>query len=256
MMFVTGGTERDVEEMNKRTVLITGGNRGIGLAIGTKFAQEGYAVVILDLPDEPSPEALQLVTSSGGAYFRCDISKKSVVDQVVGPILEQFGFVDVLVNNAGILRWKSVLDTTEEDLDTTFDVNVKGMYFVTQPIAHEMIKRKEGNIINMASMGGKWGGTLESAYCASKAAVIELTRVMAMEFGPSNIRVNSLCPGIIQTRIGEDAPKPSEYWLEKTPLGRLGKPEDVAEVAYFLASPAARYMTGQPINVTGGMIMY
>jgi NAD(P)-dependent dehydrogenase (short-subunit alcohol dehydrogenase family) len=246
----------NMENTNKRTVLVTGGNRGIGLAIGVRFAREGARIVIMDLPDEPSAEALQLVSASGGGYFSCDISNKATVDHVIGQVLEQFGFVDVLMNNAGILRWKSVLETTEDDLDATFNINVKGMYFVTQPIVREMIHRKKGNIINMASMGGKWGGTLESAYCASKAAVIELTRVMAMEFGPHNIRVNSLCPGIIQTQIGKDAPQPPDYWLEKTPLGRLGKPEDVADVAHFLASSEARYMTGQPINVTGGMIMY
>ncbi|AJY75080.1 SDR family NAD(P)-dependent oxidoreductase [Paenibacillus beijingensis] len=242
--------------MKKRTVLITGGNRGIGLAIGKRFQSEGDRVVILDLPDVPSPEALNLVSENGGAYFTCDISNKSDVDRVVPRILDSFGFVDVLINNAGILKWASFLETTEDDFDSTFNVNVKGMYLVTQPFAREMVARKEGNIINMASMGGKWGATLQSAYCASKAAVIELTKVMAMELGPYNIRVNSLCPGIIKSELGKGSPRSADSWLDKTPLGRLGLPEDVADVAYFIASTEARYMTGQAVNVTGGMIMY
>ncbi|MFC5468012.1 SDR family NAD(P)-dependent oxidoreductase [Cohnella suwonensis] len=242
--------------MTKRTVLITGGNRGIGLAIGKKFSREGDRVVLLDLPDQPSPEALSLIAESGGGYFSCDISVKSAVDSVIASIFNQFGFIDVAVNNAGILRWRSFLETTEEDFDCTFNVNVKGLYLVTQPIVREMVERREGAIINIASMGGKWGSTLQSAYCASKAAVIELTKVMAMELGPYNIRANSLCPGIIKSEIGKDSPRPADCWLDKTPLGRLGQPEDVADVAYFLASKDARYMTGQAVNVTGGMIMY
>ncbi|MEW9700018.1 SDR family NAD(P)-dependent oxidoreductase [Paenibacillus sp. SI8] len=242
--------------MDKRTVLVTGGNRGIGLAIGNRFRSEGDRVIILDLPEKPSDAALTLISDSNGGYFSCDISNKSNVDRVIAQVLDEFGFVDVLVNNAGILKWRSFLDTTEEDFDATFNVNVKGMYLITQPIVREMINRSAGNIINMASMGGKLGGPLESAYCASKAAVIELTKIMAMEFGPHNIRVNSLCPGIIQTDMGKDAPKSADHWLEKTPLGRLGRPDEVADVAYFLSSPAARYMTGQAINITGGMIMF
>lgn len=242
--------------MHTRTVLITGGNRGIGLAIASKFGGGGDRVVIVDLPAEPGPEAQRIVSESGGAYYSCDIGRKSDVERMTATALERFGAADVLVNNAGLLRWRSVLETTEDDFDATFNVNVKGIYWLTQSLAPEMIARRDGCIVNIASMGGKWGGVQESAYCASKAAVIALTRVMAMEFGPSNVRVNCLCPGIIRTGIGKDAPKPAEYWLEKTPLGRLGRPEDVAGVAWFLASPDARYMTGQAVNVTGGMIMY
>ncbi|MED4958741.1 SDR family NAD(P)-dependent oxidoreductase [Paenibacillus macerans] len=241
---------------NKRTVLITGGNRGIGLAIGRRFGQEGYRVVILDLPAEPGAAAAALTTDTGGAYYCCDITRKARVDEVIADVLGTFGFVDVLVNNAGVLKWTSFIDTTEEEFDLQFNVNVKGIYFVSQPIVRSMIARGRGNIINMGSMGGKDGAAIQTVYCASKAAVIQLTKVMAKELGPHNIRVNSLCPGIIQTDIGNDAPMSADSWLVKTPLGRLGDPEDVAGVAYFLASDDAKYMTGQAINVTGGMMTF
>jgi len=240
----------------RRTVLITGGNRGIGLAIGTRFGKENDRIVIVDIASEPSEGAARLVAESGGAYYRCDITKKSDVDAVMADVLDRFGFVDVLFNNAGVLKWTSFVDTTEEEFDLQFNVNVKGIYFVTQPIVRKMMERGQGVIINTASMGGKEGVALQSVYCATKAAVIELTKIMAKEFGPYQIRVNSMCPGIIQTDIGSDAPMPADWWLDKSPLGRLGQPEDVADVAFFLASRDARYMTGQAINITGGMCMY
>ncbi|TLS52083.1 SDR family oxidoreductase [Paenibacillus antri] len=242
--------------MKKRTALVTGGNRGIGLAMANKFAKEGDRVVILDLSAEPSEEASRVTEESGGAYFACDVAKQADAERAVREALETFGFVDVLLNNAGISRWRSFLDTTEEDIDAIFNVNVKGIYNVTRPIAGSMMAAKKGVILNTASMGGKWGQPLESAYCASKAAVIELTKIMAMEFGPYNVRANSLCPGIIKTNMSHDAPHADDFWLEKTPLGRLGRPDDVADVAYFLSTHEARYMTGQAVNVTGGMIMY
>jgi 3-oxoacyl-[acyl-carrier protein] reductase len=242
--------------MEKRTALVTGGNRGIGLAMANKFAKEGDRVVILDLAAEPSEEASRTTAESGGAYIPCNVADQADAENAVREALEMFGFVDVLMNNAGISRWRSFVDTTEEDFDAIFDVNVKGIYNVTRPIARAMMAAKKGVILNTASMGGKWGQPLESAYCASKAAVIELTKIMAMEFGPYNVRANSLCPGIIKTNMSGDAPRADDFWLEKTPLGRLGRPDDVADVAYFLSTNEARYMTGQAVNVTGGMIMH
>lgn len=167
--------------------------------------------------------------------------------------------MDVLINNAGVLKVHSFIETPEEDLDLMFGVNVKDIYFVTQSIVQSMINRNRGVIINMASMGGKEGASGQSAYCASKGAVIELTRVMAMEFGSYNIRVNCLCPDIIDTEMGRknlNDPGEIQAWIKKSKLGRLGTPNDVAEIGYFLSTDDADYMTGPSVNVTGGMIMY
>jgi NAD(P)-dependent dehydrogenase (short-subunit alcohol dehydrogenase family) len=242
---------------NARLIVITGANRGIGLAIARRFHQSGDRIIILDLEKQPSDEAMEVVSKSNGKYYPCDVSNKSVIDSVMEQIYNEHGFIEVLVNNAGVQRRRSFLETTEEDFDFIFNVNVKSIYLVSQPVVRHMMRENRGCIINMASMGGKWGGADESAYCASKAAVIELTKTMAMALGPHNINVNSVCPGIIMTEMAKTlSPEVLEAWTEKSPLGRLGSPEEVAEVFYFLSSPSARYMTGQAINVTGGMIMY
>ncbi|MGE8081670.1 SDR family NAD(P)-dependent oxidoreductase [Peribacillus loiseleuriae] len=243
----------------KRVVLITGGNGGIGLGMAQLFQQKGDHVIILDLPEEPSEDASEVVSNSGGGYWKCDITNKKETEKVIADVVSVIGPVDVLINNAGVLKVHSFIETPEKDLDLIFDVNVKGIYFVTQSIVQSMIDRNRGIIINMASMGGKEGAPGQSAYCASKGAVIELTRVMAMELGSYNIRVNCLCPGIIETEMGRknlNDPEVIQAWIKKSKIGRLGTPNDVAKVAYFLSTDDADYMTGQSINVTGGMIMY
>lgn len=243
----------------KRVVLITGGNGGIGLGMAQHFRQKGDRIIILDLSQKPSKEALNVTSSSGGGYWRCDVTNKKETEKVIADIVSVIGPVDVLINNAGVLKVHSFIETPEEDLDLMFDVNVKAIYFVTQSIVQSMIDRNQGVIINMASMGGKEGAPGQSAYCASKGAVIELTRVMAMEFGSYNIRVNCLCPGIIETEMGRknlNDPEVIQSWIKKSKLGRLGTPNDVAKIAYFLSTDDADYMTGQSVNVTGGMIMY
>ncbi|MDI3089991.1 glucose 1-dehydrogenase [Priestia megaterium] len=244
---------------NKRVVLITGGNGGIGLGMAQFFQQKGDCVNIIDLPQEPSKEAAEVILNSGGGYWTCDITHKEEIEKIISDIVSVIGPIDVLINNAGILKVHSFIETPEEDLDLMFDVNLKGIYFVTQPIVRSMMDRSKGVIINMASMGGKEGAPGQSAYCASKGAVIELTRVMAMEFGSYNIRVNCLCPGIIETEMGRknlNDPIEIKKWVERSKLGRLGTPEDVAKIAYFLSTDDAGYMTGQSVNVTGGMIMH
>ncbi|MCM3655344.1 SDR family NAD(P)-dependent oxidoreductase [Metabacillus litoralis] len=243
----------------RRVVLITGGNGGIGLGMAQHFYKKGDRVIILDLPEEPSEEASSVVSNSGGGYWKCDITNKEEAESVLGEVVNVIGPVDVLINNAGLLKVHSFIETPEEDLDLMFNVNVKGIYYVTQPIVQSMIDRNQGVIINMASMGGKEGAPGQSAYCASKGAVIELTRVMAMEFGPYNIRVNCLCPGIIETEMGRknlNDPHEIKAWIKKSKLGRLGTPNDVAKIAYFLSTDDSDYMTGQSVNVTGGMIMH
>lgn len=242
--------------MSIRNVLITGGNQGIGLGIAQRFARAGDKVLIMDIAQAVSDEAKKVIEQCGSQYYSCDITDKAAVQREMTKLLSEQGAINVLINNAGVTRWKSFMETTEDDLEYIFGVNVKGIYYVTQPIVTEMMKLGHGAIVNTASMGGKWGGPNESAYCASKAAVIQLTKNMAIELGKHHIRVNSVCPGIIKTNMSNGATTPDSYWLERTPLNRLGRPEDVADIVYFLASDEARYMTGQSINITGGMIMH
>ncbi|MGB8452283.1 MAG: SDR family oxidoreductase [Anaerocolumna sp.] len=241
-----------------KTILITGGNseRGIGLGTAKRFAKEGWRVVILDLAKEPGEGCRKVIENSNGAYYSCDVSNKAQVDSVMGDLFKKIGFVDVLFNNAGILQWVPFVDVTEEQYDREMNVNLKSMYLVGQPIARKMMEEKRGVIINSGSMGGKDGAAFQSVYAASKGAVIQLTKIMAKELGPYGIRVNSICPGIIQTDIGAGAPDPIVPWIERTPLGRLGDIDDVAGVVWFLANEDSKYLTAQAINITGGMMTF
>ena len=173
--------------------------------------------------------------------------------------IDGLGGVDVLVNNAGILRMAPLLDITVDDWDATFDVNVRAMLVTTQVAATAMIRQGTGgSIINMASMGGKVGSPLQAHYAASKAAVIGFTRVAAMELGEHHIRVNCICPGYVLTEMGAATRTPEMVaaWSSLSPLGRCAEPDDVASMAVFLASDDARYCTGEAMNVTGGMVMH
>jgi 3-oxoacyl-[acyl-carrier protein] reductase len=168
------------------------------------------------------------------------------------------GGIEILVNNAGVLKMAPLLEMTVENWDLTFDVNVRAMFVTTQVVARSMLGSGGGTIINMASMGGKLGSPNQAHYAASKAAVISLTRVAAMELGPHNITVNCICPGYVLTEMGESTRTPEmvQAWSAKSPLGRLATPSDVANMALFLASDEANYCTGQAMNVSGGMVMH
>lgn len=238
-------------------VLVTGAARGIGEAIARRFAEDGYKVVATDLKLEEVQEAAR--TMRGEVYPLVeDVTKPDQIRAVAEQIERMHGRLDVLVNNAGILLNASFEESTEAQWDATFDVNVKGVVRVTQASLHLLRRSQHPAIINVASVGGKWGAPGQSAYCSSKAAVIELTRVLAMELGPS-IRCNCVCPGIIETQMGMvnlQTPELVQMWTQRALLARLGQPDDVADVVRFLASNDSRYMTGQAINVTGGMFLW
>jgi NAD(P)-dependent dehydrogenase (short-subunit alcohol dehydrogenase family) len=239
-----------------KRVVVVGGARGIGGAIAARFSAEGARLSILDrLIDEGSRHARDI-----GAYFlEVDLIDPIGTESVTREAIELLGGVDILVNSAGILRLGPLLEITVADWNSIFSVNARAMLTTMQVSARSMIAAGSGGkIINIASMAAKKGGAREGAYAASKAAVVALTRVAALEWGEYGITANSLCPGYILTEMGADTRTEDDVktWSAYSPLGRLGRADDVAGVAMFLASSDAGYLTGQAINVTGGMVMH
>jgi len=252
-------TERDAPAAGRladRRVLITGAARGIGAAIATTFANEGARLVLLDREGE---QCAATAASLGAASVPVDLGDPVAAQQATQAAIDTLGGVDVLVNNAGILRMAPLLDITVEDWDLTFDINLRAMLLTTQVVARSMIAAgTAGSIINMASMGGKLGSPNQAHYAASKAGVISLTRVSAIELGPHGIRVNCICPGYVLTEMGAATRTPEMVakWSALSPLGRCAEPGEVADMALFLASDQAKYCTGQAMNVSGGMVMH
>ena len=238
-----------------RRALITGAARGIGAEIAASFQREGAELALLDIDAERLATTCQLV---GGKVYSLDLADTEATVDVVSGAIADLGGLEILVNNAGILKMAPLLEIDPKDWDLTFAVNVRAMLITIQLAAKAMIPNGRGSIINMASMGGKVGATNQAHYAASKAAVISLTQVAAKELGPYGIRVNCICPGYVLTEMGA-ATRTEEMireWSAKSPLGRLAEPSDVANMAVFLASDEASYCTGQAMNVTGGMVMH
>lgn len=239
-----------------RRAVVTGAGRGIGAEIARTYAREGASVVVLDVVAD---RAAAVAEEIGGTCVVGDLGDPADAVRVATEAIDRLGGIDVLVNNAGILRFAPFLDITVDEWDQMFDVNVRSMLLTSQVAAKAMIAAGHGGtIVNMASMGGKVGSPLQAHYAASKAAVISLTRVSAMELGPHGITVNCICPGYVLTEMGADTRTPEKIalWSSKSPLDRLAEPSDVANMALFLASPDATYCTGQAMNVTGGMVMH
>ncbi|HEY7627582.1 MAG TPA: SDR family NAD(P)-dependent oxidoreductase [Ilumatobacteraceae bacterium] len=238
-----------------RRALITGAARGIGAAIAQTFHSEGAELALLDV----NVERLDATAKSLGARaYGVDLAEIEATTAVVGRAIDELGGLEILVNNAGILKMAPLLEIDPADWDLTFAVNVRAMLVTTQVAAKAMIPNGRGTIINMASMGGKAGAPNQAHYAASKAAVISLTQVAAKELGPYGITVNCICPGYVLTEMGAATRTEAmvREWSAKSPLGRLAEPSDVANMALFLASDEASYCTGQAMNVTGGMVMH
>jgi 3-oxoacyl-[acyl-carrier protein] reductase len=236
---------------------VTGAARGIGFAIAQRFAAEGATVALVDVQAEAAKEASAALADA--PCFVADVADAADAKGAIVAAADALGGLDVLVNNAGILHMAPLLEIRPDDWDRTFAVNVRSMLFTIQAaVPHLQSDGRPGKIINMASMGGKLGAPGQAHYCASKAAVIELTRVAAMELGPLGITVNCICPGYVLTDMGAATRTPEMVaaWSSKSPLGRLGTPDDVAGMAVFLASVDGDYCTGQAMNVTGGMVMH
>ncbi|MEP7202084.1 MAG: SDR family NAD(P)-dependent oxidoreductase [Ilumatobacteraceae bacterium] len=238
-----------------RRALITGAACGIGAEIAASFHREGAELALVDVN-------IERLTTTGAALgakvYGVDLADTEATVEVVGTAIDELGGMEILVNNAGILKMAPLLEIDPADWDLTFAVNVRAMLVTIQLAAKAMIPNGGGTIINMSSMGGKVGGPNQAHYAASKAAVISLTQVAAKELGPYGITVNCICPGYVLTEMGA-ATRTDEMvreWASKSPLGRLAEPSDVANMAVFLASDEASYCTGQAMNVTGGMVMH
>lgn len=246
--------------MGNRTVIITGASRGIGKSAAQLFGRQGFNVLVNYLHSEQ--EAIKLVNdlnSQGlglATAYRADVADRTQVDQMVAYCLQEFGGIDVIVNNAGISRQNLFTDISPTEWDEVMDVNLKGVFNCCQSVLPFMMDNRNGSIVNVSSMWGLSGASCEVHYSAAKAAVIGLTKALAKELGSYNIKVNCVCPGVINTDMLNELTRQDIEELEKaTPLMRLGTPQDVAHCIYFLASPEASFITGQVLSPNGGFVI-
>lgn len=236
-----------------KTVVITGSSRGIGAATAKLFAENGFNVCVNYFHSEKAAKELTASLPSAVAV-KADISKKADAVALIEAAAETFDHVDVLVNNAGIaLPPQLVTDVSDADYDRVFDINMKGVHNTVSAVLPQMVNRKSGNIVNISSLWGVVGGSCETVYTASKAAVIGYTKALAKELGPSGIRVNCVAPGFIRTEMNARfSEEEIASFAEETPLCRVGDPQDVAKAVFFLATDMSDFITGQTLCVDGG----
>jgi 3-oxoacyl-[acyl-carrier protein] reductase len=242
--------------MQDKVVIVTGGAAGIGRATARRFAEAGARVAVWDVKEGEGSE---------GTFQKVDVTDSAAVEAAVAEVMERWGRIDVLVNNAGILRdaqlvkWKDGQKTggmSEADFDAVISVNLKGVFLCTQAVAPRMIAQGGGVILNASSVVGLYGNFGQTNYAATKAAVINMTRTWARELGRYNIRVNAVAPGFIATEMVRAMPeKVLQGMVSHTPLGRMGRPEDIAEAYFWLASDAAGFISGAVLSVDGGLVV-
>ena len=241
--------------MQQRVALVTGASRGIGAAIARELSRQGYAVAVHYNRSAEKAQALAAQLPDSIA-IPANMADAQAVAAMVEQTVAHYGRLDVLVNNAGIALWKLAMDTTVEEFDQLFAVNVRGAFVATRAALPHMLSGEGGSIINISSMWGQVGASCEVAYSAAKAALIGMTKALAKEMGGSGVRVNCVCPGVIATDMmsGFDEATVEEL-REETPLGRIGTPEDVAKTVAFLAGEGASFITGQVVGVNGGFVI-
>lgn len=243
--------------LNGKVALVTGAGRGIGRAIAIALAREGAQVVInYNGSEERAKEVKNTIEEQGkSAYlYKCNVSDFTACETMMKDIIREFGHIDILVNNAGITRDGLIMKMKEEDFDEVLNVNLKGCFNTIRHVARQMLRQKSGKIINISSVSGILGNAGQANYAASKAGIIGLTKTMARELGSRGITVNAIAPGFIDTEMTEVLPENvKEAACGQILLGHFGKPSDIAEMAVFLASEKADYITGQVISVDGGM---
>ncbi len=243
----------------EKSALVTGASRGIGKAIALALAAKGYAVALNYAGNAAAADAVKAeIEAAGGKAFTIqgDVSTAEDVDRIFKTVKDEFGGLDVLVNNAGITRDGLLIRMKEESWDAVLDTDLKSTFLTTKAAAQIMMRKKKGAIVNIASVVGLMGNAGQANYAAAKAGVIGLTKACAKELAPRNVRVNAVAPGFIATDMTDVIPeKNKEVMLQSIPLGRMGQAEDVASAVCFLASDDASYITGQVLKVDGGMVM-
>lgn len=245
--------------MSKKTALVTGASRGIGRAIAKLFAESGYNVLInYNKSEEEAINLYNELNDKGYSVctYKADVSIKEEVNSMVNYCIGKFEKIDVLINNAGISRTNLFTDISYEEWDEVINVNLNSVFYTTKKSLQYMLPEMSGKIINISSIWGIAGGSYEVHYSASKAAIIGMTKALAKELGPSNIQVNCIAPGVIQTDMLNDISEDTlEMLREETPLMRLGTAEDIAHCALFLASDKSNFITGQVISPNGGFVI-
>lgn len=243
-----------------KTILVTGGSRGIGKEVALRYAENGYNVVINYVSDKTDVEAIKNELLEKGAHdvllAKADVTNAEQIEELVKQAIEKFGAIDVLVNNAGITKDNLLMRMSEEEFDKVIEVNLKGTYIVTKAVTKYMMKKRKGSIINLSSVVGVAGNAGQCNYSASKAGIIGFTKSVAKELASRNIRANAVAPGFIETdmtSVLSDSVKENIY--SQIPLKRMGTAKEVANLVYFLGEDTSSYITGQVINVDGGMVM-
>ena len=245
--------------LSGRVALVTGSARGIGKTIVERFAAEGAVVVLSDVTNEAAAaETLSAIVSGGGKGMveMFDVGDAAQVDAAVRHILAEQGRIDILVNNAGITRDNLLMRLSEEDFDAVLRTNLKGTFLLTKAVSRSMMKQRSGRIVNLSSVVGQMGNAGQSNYSAAKAGIIGFTKSMARELASRGVTVNAIAPGFIMTAMTAALPENARQgFLDQIPMGKFGTPDDVAELAVYLASDGASYVTGQVIGINGGLYM-
>jgi len=257
-------------ELKGQVAIVTGAGRGIGRAIAMELARQGADVVIAELDQAGARRTAEEVGALGrrAVVAPTDVTSRADLRAMVDLARAELGRIDILVNNAGIYRAATTLDVTEEHWDAIMNINAKAVFFASQAVLPVMIAQKSGSIVSLASMAGKIGSKTNLPYNASKAAVVSMTKSLALAHAGDGIRVNCVCPGFVETDmwtvvsrdqgklLGMTAEEFTRQRAAQVPLGRMEKPEDVAHVVAFLAGPRSGYMTGQALSVDGGLVMH